>query len=59
VDETVDIGMDVASPVSPDYGPTSNAFTGTIGWVRLDAGDDDHNHLIDPEHRMLAAMVRQ
>ena len=55
----MDNGMDVASPVSPDYGPTSNAFTGTIGWVRLDAGDDDHNHLIDPEHRMLAAMVRQ
>ena len=55
----MDIGMDVASPVSPDYVPTSNAFTGAIGWVRLDAGDDDHNHLIDPEHRMLAAMVRQ
>ena len=59
LDETVDIGMDVASPVSPDYGPTGNQFSGTIEWVRLDAGDDDHNHLIDPEHRMQAAMIRQ
>lgn len=59
LDETVDIGMDVASPVSPDYGPRDNAFNGTIDWVRIDAGEDDHNHLIEPEHRMQAAMVRQ
>ena len=59
LDETVDIGMDVASPVSPDYGPTDNEFTGTIEWVRLEVGDDDHNHLIPPEHRIEAAMMRQ
>ncbi|MFI5428567.1 hypothetical protein [Aeromicrobium sp. UC242_57] len=59
LDETLDIGMDVASPVSPSYGPRDNAFSGTIDWVRIDAGDDDHNHLIEPEHRMQAAMVRQ
>lgn len=59
LDETVDIGEDLASPVSPDYGPTGNAFTGDISWVRFDVGDDDHSHLADPEHLMTIAMVKQ
>ncbi|UNK71603.1 arylsulfatase [Microbacterium sp. H1-D42] len=59
MDETVDIGEDVASPVSPDYGPHDNRFTGTIDWVRLDAGDDDHSHHADPAHLMTIAMTRQ
>ena len=28
-DETTDVGADSATPVSDDYGPTGNAFTGT------------------------------
>jgi arylsulfatase len=59
MDETVDIGQDVASPVSPDYGPRGNEFTGSIDWVRLDAGDDDHSHHADPDHLMTIAMTRQ
>jgi arylsulfatase len=59
MDETVDIGEDLASPVSSDYGPAGNGFTGRIAWVRLDAGDDSHDHLIDPEHQMQIAMTRQ
>ncbi|PWC03700.1 arylsulfatase [Agromyces badenianii] len=59
MDETVDVGADVASPVSADYGATGNEFTGSIKWVRLDAGDDDHSHLADPEHKMQIAMTRQ
>ncbi|WP_223693762.1 arylsulfatase [Leifsonia poae] len=59
MDETVDIGEDLASPVSSDYGATGNAFTGRIKQVQLDAGDDSHDHLIDPEHRMQIAMTRQ
>ncbi len=59
MDETVDVGADVASPVSADYGATGNAFTGTISWVRVDVGDDDHDHLIDPAHQMQIAMTRQ
>src|SRR5690606_24459685 len=35
----------------PDYGPTGNEFNGTIAWVQLDIGDDDHDHLITPEQR--------
>ncbi|MDF2509751.1 MAG: arylsulfatase, partial [Microbacterium sp.] len=58
-DETVDVGIDLASPVSPDYGATGNRFTGTIEWVRIDLGDDDHSHLIDDEHKLAVAMLKQ
>jgi len=58
-DETVDIGADLASPVSSDYGTTGNGFNGEIAWVRIDIGDDDHSHMIDPEHRLNVAMMKQ
>jgi hypothetical protein len=59
LDETVDVGADIASPVSDDCGATGNEFTGTIDRIRLDAGDDIHDHLIDPEHKLHIAMTRQ
>ncbi|WP_345764532.1 arylsulfatase [Diaminobutyricibacter sp. McL0608] len=59
MDETVDVGADVASPVSSDYGPVGNEFTGRIKWVRIDAGDDSHDHLIDPDHQLNIALTRQ
>ncbi|MFB9307682.1 arylsulfatase [Agromyces hippuratus] len=59
MDETVDVGVDVASPVSADYEATGNAFSGKISWVRIDVGDDNHDHLIDPAHQMQIAMTRQ
>ena len=58
-DETADVGKDHGSAVSPDYTPESSDFTGTVNWVRLDIGDDSHEHLITPEDRLRAAMVRQ
>lgn len=58
-DETVDVGVDLASPVSPDYQATNNAFTGAIDWVRIDLSDDDHSHLIDDEHKLAVAMPKQ
>ncbi|MEU0264652.1 arylsulfatase [Nocardioides sp. NPDC006303] len=58
-DETVDVGCDLASPVSSDYGATGNEFTGVLKKVRIDLGDDDHSHLIDDEHRLQVAMMRQ
>ena len=34
---------------SNDYGiGRANAFTGQIDWVEVDAGDDTHDHLINP-----------
>ena len=58
-DETVDVGCDLASPVSPDYEATGNGFTGDLIKLRIDLGDDDHSHLIDPEHRLQVAMMQQ
>ena len=58
-DETCDLGSDTGTPVSDDYTRESSAFTGTINWVQLDAGDDDHDHLISPEERLRVAMARQ
>ena len=33
--ETADIGMDCYSPVTDDYDPWDNAFTGTINTVKV------------------------
>lgn len=58
-DETVDVGQDLASPVSPDYGPAGNGFTGTLDWVRIDLGGDDGSGGISAEHRLAAALMKQ
>jgi hypothetical protein len=48
MDETMDIGCDVGEPVSDDYRPRGNAFTGKIKWVQIDidAAAKDIDHLI-------------
>ncbi len=48
-DEACDVGSDTGSPASTDYGPTGNKFTGQIDWVKLDIGQDGHDHLITAE----------
>jgi len=58
-DEACDVGSDSGSPVSPDYGPTANRFTGEIDWVQIDLGGDSQDHLIKPEDRLTVAMARQ
>jgi hypothetical protein len=58
-DETADVGSDLASPVADDYPPGATGFTGTINWVQLDIGADDHDHLISPDERYRIAMARQ
>jgi arylsulfatase len=58
-DETCDIGVDNGSNVSDDYSPETSRFTGIVNWVQLDAGDDNHDHLISPEDRLKVAMARQ
>jgi arylsulfatase A-like enzyme len=57
--ETCDVAQDFGAPTSPDYGPKDNAFAGTVTWVQIDLGDDDHGHLIAPEDRFQVAMARQ
>ncbi len=58
-DEACDVGRDTGSPASPDYGPGGNRFTGTIDWVRIDIGEDRHDHLITPEDRLNVALGKQ
>ena len=58
-DETCDVGKEGGSPVSPDYGPTGNEFSGEVNWVQFDLEKDDHDHMISPEERFKVAMARQ
>jgi arylsulfatase A-like enzyme len=58
-DETCDVGRETGTPVSEDYLPADSAFTGTVSWVELSAGDDNHDHLISPEELMRVATTIQ
>jgi arylsulfatase A-like enzyme len=60
-DETVDVGKDSGTPVTPDYPAKDNHFTGTVNWVQLDIGDDaaDVDHFISPEDRYRVMLGRQ
>ena len=58
-DETTDIGYESGTPVTAEYTTETSRFTGKIHWVQIDLGDDDHDHLVDPEERLRIAMARQ
>jgi arylsulfatase len=58
-DEACDVGSDTGSPASTDYGPRNNSFTGEIAWVRLEIGEDSHDHLVSAEDKLNIAMSRQ
>ena len=57
-DEACDVGADSGSPASPEYGSAGNKFTGMINWVKLEVGDDDHNHLVSAEDKLNMAMAK-
>jgi hypothetical protein len=58
-DETTDIGEDYGMPVTSDYASPSSKFNGKIDLVQIDLGDDNHDHLIDPEEIIRIAFARQ
>ena len=58
-DETCDVGSDTGTPVSEDYTGQGSRFSGTVNWVRLDIGDDNHDHLISAEQLMRVATAIQ
>jgi hypothetical protein len=58
-DETCDVGIDTGTPVSEDYTSASSRFSGTVNWVQLDIGDDDHDHLISASDLMRVATAIQ
>ncbi len=42
-------------PVSEHYFGGASRFNGTVNWVELAMGDDDHDRLIGREDRMCVA----
>ena len=58
-DETTDIGYESGTSVTADYDSKTSRFSGRIKWVQIDLGDDNHDHLIDPEERQRVAMAKQ
>ncbi len=58
-DETTDVGYESGTAVSTELTPESSRFNGKIEWVQIDLGEDDHDHMIDPEERLKIVMARQ
>jgi arylsulfatase len=60
-DDGLDVGQDTGSPISEDYGPHGNAFTGRVKGVEITVAEaaEDSDHLIQPEEAMQLAMARQ
>jgi arylsulfatase len=56
-DESADVGRDTGTPVTPDY--DTHLFNGSIDWVKIDVGSDDHSHYIDPGELMHMVISRQ
>ncbi len=60
-DDGCDVGRDTGAPVSPDYGPHGNEFSGVVKGVQIDIKIDPSSttHQIDPEEAVRVAMARQ
>jgi arylsulfatase len=56
-DEPFEIGCDLGSPVTPDYG--IHVFNGQVNWVEIEVPADgrDHDREITDEERMRAALI--
>jgi len=51
-DDCCDVGEDTGAPVSPDYAPRGNVFSGRVKGVQIAIVDAAENldHLVSPEH---------
>jgi arylsulfatase len=58
-DETTDVGYESGTAVSSELTPEASRFNGKIDWVQIDLGDEDNDHLIDPDERLKIVMARQ
>jgi len=60
-DDGCDVGEDTGAPVSPDYGPRGNEFSGRVKGVQLSIVDAPENsdHLVSPQEAIRIAMARQ
>ena len=60
-DDGCDVGEDTGAPVSPDYGPRGNTFSGRVKGVQIAIADaaENSDHLVSPEEAVRIAMARQ
>jgi arylsulfatase A-like enzyme len=60
-DDGCDVGRDTGSPVSEDYGPRGNEFTGRVKGVEIAIADaaEHADHLVSPEDAVRIALARQ
>ncbi len=60
-DDGCDVGEDTGAPVSPEYGPRGNGFSGRIKGVQLAIADaaENSDHLVSPQEAVRIAMARQ
>ena len=60
-DDGCDVGVDTGSPVSQDYGPRGNEFTGQVKGVQIAIAEDAESvdHLVNPDEAVRIAMARQ
>ena len=59
-DETLDIGCDLALPVTDDYPVgAANSFQGELAWVRIDLEDQDVIHEVPDELKVMKIMAQQ
>ena len=60
-DDGCDVGEDTGAPVSPDYGPRGNAFSGRVKGVQIAIAEDAEavDHLVSPAEAIRVAMARQ
>jgi arylsulfatase len=60
-DDGCDVGVDTGSPVSQDYGPQGNEFSGSVRGVQIAIADaaENSDHLVSPEEAIRVAMARQ
>ncbi len=60
-DDGCDVGSDTGSPVSPEYGPRGNEFSGKVKGVQIAIDDaaESQDHLVSADEAMRIAMARQ
>ena len=60
-DDGCDVGQDTGSPVSEDYGPRGNEFSGRVKGIQIAIAEAaaDEDHLVTPEDALRVAMARQ
>jgi arylsulfatase len=60
-DDGCDVGQDTGAPVSEDYGPRGNEFSGRVRGVQIAIAKaaESATHLVSPEEALRVAMARQ